>query len=92
MHLMFIAYDRHNVIVYGVTGPKISGLKSFFLIMFCWTYSVAVCIPPYFGWGSYKLGIQKSKFIMISYNLYIMFFIHISFRGPVYHMQLRIRY
>ena len=59
--LTFIGYDRYNVICYGLNGPKITFAKAFLMIIFTWAYSIGVCIPPYFGWGSYKLGKKLLK-------------------------------
>lgn len=63
--LTFIAYDRYNVILYGIGGPKMTKTKSFLSILFIWVYTIAVCIPPYLGWGGYKL---EGLFITCSYE------------------------
>ena len=55
MTLTFIAYDRYQVICFGLEGKRMTPLKSFLVISFCWIYSTLTCIPPFFGWGSYKL-------------------------------------
>ena len=55
MTLVFIAYDRYQVICFGLGGKRMTPLRSFLFLLFIWTYSIAVCVPPYFGWGAYKL-------------------------------------
>ena len=57
--LVFIAYDRYHVIVYGIAhaDQRITTRKAALIITFIWIYSVVACIPPFFGWGGYKLGI-----------------------------------
>ena len=56
--LVFIAYDRYHVIVYGIAhaDQRITTRKAALIIAFIWIYSVVACIPPFFGWGGYKLG------------------------------------
>ena len=55
MTLTFIAYDRYQVICFGLEGKRMTSTRSLMIILFCWTYSTLTCIPPFFGWGSYKL-------------------------------------
>ena len=57
--LVFIAYDRYHVIVFGIAHAKqrITTKKAALIIAFIWTYSVVTAIPPFLGWGGYKLGI-----------------------------------
>lgn len=54
--LLFIAIDRYNVILYGITGHRVTYTKVYLGAAFIWTYSIGVCLPPFFGWGGYKLG------------------------------------
>ena len=56
--LVFIAYDRYHVIVYGIAhaDQRITTRKAALIITFIWIYSIVACIPPFFGWGGYKLG------------------------------------
>lgn len=51
--LVFISYDRYNVIVNGVGGSPLTTGKAFMFILFSWTYAVGWSIPPFFGWGKY---------------------------------------
>lgn len=51
--LVFISYDRYNVIVHGVAGTPLSFTKSALFLVFIWGYSTAVSLPPFFGWGRY---------------------------------------
>ena len=61
--LVFIAYDRYHVIVYGIAhaSQRITARKAVLIISFIWIYSVVACIPPFFGWGGYKLGTVYNK-------------------------------
>ena len=65
MTLTFIAYDRYQVICFGLDGKRTTPLKSGLMISFCWIYSILACIPPFFGWGSYKL---EGLFMTCSYE------------------------
>ena len=56
MTMVVIGYDRFNVIVKGFKGQKITPGIAFIILITIWTYSVGVCIPPFFGWGGYALG------------------------------------
>merc|ERR1719419_1099666 len=51
--MVIIGYDRHNVIVKGLLGKKISPNMAFLTIVGCWSYATACHIPPFFGWGGY---------------------------------------
>ena len=51
--MVIIGYDRHNVIVKGLLGKKISPSMAFLTIVGCWSYATACHIPPFFGWGGY---------------------------------------
>ncbi len=54
--MVFIGYDRYNVIVKGIKGFKMSPCVAGCIIAFTWAYSIGVCSPPFFGWGGYALG------------------------------------
>ena len=61
--LVFIAYDRYHVIVFGIAHAKqrITTKKAALIIAFIWTYSVVTAIPPFLGWGGYALGTYYGK-------------------------------
>ena len=54
--MLIIGFDRYNVIVKGFNGTKITSGKAFGMIGASWCYAVAVCTPPFLGWGNYALG------------------------------------
>ena len=54
--MLIIGFDRYNVIVKGFNGTKITSGKAFGMIGVSWCYAVAVCTPPFLGWGKYALG------------------------------------
>ena len=54
--MLVIGYDRYNVIVKGFNGVKMTYGKALGIILCIWIYSVAVCMPPFLGWGKYALG------------------------------------
>ena len=56
MNLVAIGYDRYNVICNGLAGSRLKYKHALLYILIIWAYSVGACIPPYFGWGAYKLG------------------------------------
>ena len=56
MNLVAVGYDRYNVICNGLAGARIKYSHAMLVSLFIWVYAVAACIPPYFGWGAYKLG------------------------------------
>lgn len=51
--LVFISYDRYNVIVNGVGGKPLSSGKAMMMMLFCWGYAIGWSLPPFFGWGKY---------------------------------------
>ena len=65
MTLTFIAYDRYQVICFGLDGRRMTLVKSYIVISFCWIYSTLVCVPPFFGWGRYTL---EGLFMTCSYE------------------------
>ena len=56
MNLVAVGYDRYNVICNGLAGTRIKYSHAMLVTFLIWAYSLAACIPPYFGWGAYKLG------------------------------------
>jgi len=51
--LVFITYDRYNVIVHGVSGKPMTFGKAAIMIVFIWTNSITVSMGPMLGWGRY---------------------------------------
>jgi len=51
--LVFITYDRYNVIVNGVSGAPLSFTKAMAMVAFIWVNAVVTSLAPFFGWGSY---------------------------------------
>lgn len=51
--LVFISYDRYNVIVNGVGGSPLTKGKASAMALFAWVYAIGWSIPPFFGWGKY---------------------------------------
>nr|BAG80976.1 opsin [Triops granarius] len=51
--LACIAFDRYNLIVKGMSGPKMTSKRATILIAFCWAYAIGWSLPPFFGWGRY---------------------------------------
>ena len=56
LSMVVIGYDRYNVIVKGFSGTKITPCTAATMIFCVWLYSIAVCCPPFIGWGGYALG------------------------------------
>ncbi|XP_065212622.1 rhodopsin-like [Planococcus citri] len=51
--MVMIAIDRYNVIVKGISGPKLS-IKSVCIIMFIiWVHGLIWTLAPVFGWNRY---------------------------------------
>ena len=53
---MAISYDRYDVIVQGLSGFIITKKRVAVILTSIWISSIALCVPPFFGWGDYKLG------------------------------------
>lgn len=54
--IIFIGYDRYNVIVKGISGTKVTPLKAFLMIIFSFVMGAAIGIPPLIKvWGAYSL-------------------------------------
>lgn len=51
--LVFISYDRYNVIVHGVGGKPLTWGKAWAFAIICWVYGTGWAVPPLFGWGAY---------------------------------------
>ncbi|XP_023329413.1 compound eye opsin BCRH2 [Eurytemora carolleeae] len=49
-----IAYDRYRVVTKGCTAKRLTFSQAFLNVLLCWVYSIAVSVPPFFGWGAYK--------------------------------------
>ena len=54
--LIAIGYDRYNIICMGLNANAMTWKNAYFYVQLIWIYSFAVSIPPFFGWGGYKLG------------------------------------
>ena len=54
MTMVLIGYDRYNIIVKGLSGTRITSCMASYLLLLIWTYSILICIGPFFGWGNYK--------------------------------------
>jgi len=48
-----IAFDRYNVIVRGMNGPRMTNGKSVIIILFCWFYASFWSLMPFFGYSRY---------------------------------------
>jgi len=55
LSMVVIGYDRYNIIVKGMNGPRITPLKAFIILFIVLSYSTLICIPPFLGWGGYAL-------------------------------------
>ncbi|XP_045596786.1 rhodopsin [Procambarus clarkii] len=51
--MVFITFDRYNVIVKGVAGEPLSTKKASLWILTIWVLSITWCIAPFFGWNRY---------------------------------------
>jgi len=51
--LVFITYDRYNVIVHGVSGKPLSFGKAGAMVVFVWANGILTSLAPFLGWGSY---------------------------------------
>nr|BAG80985.1 opsin [Branchinella kugenumaensis] len=53
--LVFIGYDRYNVIVKGMSGKRISKGMAFGMIVWTWVYANVFCLPPMLQvWGDFS--------------------------------------
>ena len=54
--MIFIGYDRYNLIVGGFTTKPVTKLKALLFITFCWGYPVLILIWPFLEiWGKFSL-------------------------------------
>jgi len=59
--LVFVSFDRYNVIVRGFAAKPLSYMKVFVFVTFIWLYAAFWSIGPFFGFGGYALdGIMAS--------------------------------
>nr|BAG80986.1 opsin [Branchinella kugenumaensis] len=53
--MVFIGYDRYNVIVKGMNGTKITKGMAFIMILWTWIYANAFCLPAMLEvWGNFS--------------------------------------
>ena len=55
--LIAIGYDRYNILCKGLNANTMTWKNATLYIQIIWIYSFIISIPPFFGWGGYKLGI-----------------------------------
>ena len=53
--LVFISFDRYNVIVNGMQGTPLTKGGALARCAWCWGYGCMMGIGPFFGWGKYNL-------------------------------------
>jgi len=53
--LVFVAYDRYNVIVRGFSAKPLTYARVMFMLVFVWAYATFWSIPPLLGFGGYAL-------------------------------------
>jgi r-opsin len=53
--LVFISYDRFNVIVNGFNATALTYCKVFLILTFIYAYSIAWAVAPLYGFGAYAL-------------------------------------
>jgi len=51
--LVFISWDRYNIICNGFQGPKLTQGKAAGACFFSWFMAFGWAMPPFFGWGKY---------------------------------------
>jgi len=51
--LVFISFDRYNIIVNGMQATPLSSGGAMARIAFCWIYANLMAIGPFLGWGKY---------------------------------------
>ena len=61
LSMVAFGFDRYNVMVKGLEGFEMTYPIALGINAFIWVYCIAVCIPPFFGWGGYALGNISSK-------------------------------
>ena len=65
MTMVVLGYDRYNVIVKGIQASKITSSRAVVILAALWVFSSIGGIPPFFGWGDYKL---EGLFLTCSYD------------------------
>ena len=64
--IIFIGYDRYNVIVNGIRGSKITKAKAAGMVLFAVTYASCTITPAFLGiWGGVMYGEDKHKEIIL---------------------------
>ncbi|ROT69171.1 rhodopsin [Penaeus vannamei] len=51
--MVFITADRYNVIVKGVSAEPLTSGGAMLRIAGTWAFTLAWCLPPFFGWNRY---------------------------------------
>jgi len=78
--LVFITYDRYNVIVHGVGGKPLTFGKAGAMVAYIWIIGIGSSMWPFLGWGKYTLeGILSScsidylskDFNSLSYGIFV---------------------
>ena len=85
--MTWIAYDRYNVIVKGISAKRLSTSRAVFYILITWVFALVWTISPVFGWNRYvpegnmtacgtdyftKTWLSKSYIIMYSVFVYFL--------------------
>ena len=65
MTMVVLGYDRYNVIVKGIQASRITSSRAVAILVALWLFSSIGGIPPFFGWGDYKL---EGLFLTCSYD------------------------
>jgi len=88
--LVFISFDRYNVIVNGMQGTPLTKSGALLRCLFCWAYALMMAIGPFFGWGKYNLEgildscsfdfLTRDDFMIRSYGMALLTF---NFMIPV---------
>jgi len=78
--LVFITYDRFNVIVHGVSGKPLTFGKAGAMVFFIWANGCTCASAPFFGWGNYipegildscTIDYLSKDFNNLSYGIFI---------------------
>ena len=54
--LVFISWDRYNVIVRGMKGKPLTMSKVAAMLLFNWIWSFGWSVSPLVGWGYYTMN------------------------------------
>ena len=69
LSMVAFGFDRYNVMVKGLEGFEMTYPIALGINALIWVYCIAVCIPPFFGWGGYALGnISSERFKFTHYK------------------------